>query len=370
MPNTADFIDDTVLQETFMSFRSAPLPPSSHTAAEASATVRWRRRARVALAAVGVISVIAVPIAAYGLTTSRPHALGPGVGSRPYPVESSHPATSSPSFTGTLRDAGEVRDVAFSPDGTLIATAGGNDHNVVLWSTATGERVRLLAGSAVVDSIAFSPDGKLLATGSEIFDLATGAPLHDFAGGAYDVAFSPDGSLIATANGYMPNGVRLFSASTGRLASQVTGDYANALAFSPDGKQLAAATGYLNQGVVVWDAAAGTKIRTLAGGSGSVAYSPDGKFVATGGGKVELWNPTSGAPIRELDATDVLAFSPDGRMLAATGHDKAVRLYDPATGNPIRTLTGVYADQLAFSPDGTHVAMVAPDNTVQVAALG
>ena len=57
-------------------------------------------------------------------------------------------------------------------------------------------------------------------------------------------------------------------------------------------------------------------------------------------------------------------------MLAATGQDKAVRLYDPATGTPIRTLTGVYADQLAFSPDGKHVAVVAPDHTVQVAALG
>ena len=363
MPTTADFTDDTVLRETFMSFRSTPLPPSSHTAAEASSTVRRRRRARVALAAVGVILVIAAPIVAYGLTTARAHTLGPGSG-----TTSSAPA--GPSFTGTLHDTGEVLDVAFSPDGTLIATAGGNDHNVVLWSTATGERVRLLAGSGVVDSIAFSPDGKLLATGSEIFDLATGAPLHDFAGGAYDVAFSPDGSLIATANGYLPNGVRLFSASTGQLARQITGDYALALAFSPDGRQLAAATGYLNQGVVVWDAAAGTKIRTLAGGSGRVAYSPDGKFVATGGGLVELWNAASGARIRDLGATDVLAFSPDGRMLAATGQDKAVRLYDPATGTPIRTLTGVYADQLAFSPDGTHVAVVAPDHTVQVATLG
>ena len=359
MPTTADFSDDTVLRETFMSFRSAPLPPSSHTAAEASATVRWRQRARLALAAVGVIALIAVPMAAYGLTTGKPHGAVPGAGT----------ATLS-YFTGTLHDAGEVLDVAFSPDGTLIATAGGNNHSVVLWSTATGQRVRLFTGSVVVNSMAFSPDGKLLATGSDIFDLATGARLHDFGGGAYDVAFSPDGSLIATANGYLPNGVRLFSASTGQLARQITGDYALALAFSPDGKQLAAASGYLNQGVVVWDAAAGTKIRTLAGGSGRVAYSPDGKFVATGGGKVELWNPTSGAPIRELDATDVLAFSPDGRMLAATGQDKAVRLYDPATGNPIRTLTGVYADQLAFSPDGTHVAVVAPDRTVQVAALG
>jgi WD40 repeat protein len=287
------------------------------------------------------------------------------------PGNGASPSSGTGSFyTGSLHDAGEVLGVAFSPDGKLIATAGGNSHTVVLWSTATGQRVRQMTGSAVVNSVAFSPDGKLIATGSDVFDPATGEHVRDFAGGAYDVAFSPDGSLIATANGYMPNGVRLFNASTGQLAREVTNTYASALAFSPDGKQVAAATGYLGQGVVVWDAAAGTKIRTLSGGSTSVAYSSDGKFVATGGGKVALWNPTTGEHVRDLDATEVLSFSPDGRLLAATGPDKAVRIYDPATGNPIRTLTGVYAAQLAFSPDGAHIAVVAPDHTTQVAAVG
>ena len=260
--------------------------------------------------------------------------------------------------------------MAFSPDGKLIATAGGNSHTVVMWSTATGERVRLLTGSAVVNAVAFSPDGRLIATGSDLFDPATGQRVRDFGGGAYDVAFSPDSSLVATANGYMPNGVRLFSASTGRLAREVTTTYASALAFSPDGKQVAAATGYLGQGVVVWDAVAGTKIRSFAGGSTSVAYSSDGKFVATGGGKVALWNPTTGAHIRDVDATEVLGFSPDGRLLAATGPDKTVRIYEPATGNPARILTGVYAARLAFSPDGAYIAVVTPDHIVQIAALG
>jgi Tol biopolymer transport system component len=278
-------------------------------------------------------------------------------------------AAAPASGAGTLHDAGEVLGVAFSPDGKLIATAGGNSHTVLLFSTATGERVRLLTGSAVVNAVAFSPDGKLIATGSDMFDPATGEHVRDFGGGAYDVAFSPDGSLIATANGYLPNGVRLFSASTGRLAREVTTTYASALAFSTDGKQLAAATGYLGQGVVVWDAAAGTKIRTLGGGSTSVAYSSDGKFVATGGDKVVLWNPSTGAQIRDLSATDVLAFSPDGRLLAATGPDKMVRIYDPATGSA-RTLTGVYAIRLAFSPDGTHIAVVTPDHSAQIVALG
>jgi WD40 repeat protein len=272
-------------------------------------------------------------------------------------------------YAGTLHDAGEVLGVAFSPDGKLIATAGGNSHTVVLWSAATGERVRVLTGSAVVNAVAFSPDRTLIATGSDLFDPATGEQARNFGGGAYDVAFSPDSSLIATANGYMPNGVRLFSASTGGLAREVTTTYASALAFSPDGKQLAAATGYLDQGVVVWDTAAGTKIRTLAGGSTSVAYNSDGTFVATGGGKVALWNPTTGAHIRDLDATDVLAFSPDGRLLAATGPDRMVRIYDPATGNPTRTLTGVYAARLAFSPDGARIAVVTPDHIAQIVAL-
>ena len=78
--------------------------------------------------------------------------------SAPSTGPSTSPGTGS-FYAGTLHDAGEVLGVAASPDGKLVATAGGNSHTVVLWSTATGERVRLLTGSVVVNAVAFSPDG-------------------------------------------------------------------------------------------------------------------------------------------------------------------------------------------------------------------
>jgi WD40 repeat protein len=267
-----------------------------------------------------------------------------------------------------LHDVGDIRDVAFSPDGTLIATAGGNDHTVLLFNANNGEQVRILAGDSVVDAVAFSLDGKRLATGSNLFDPNTGEQLRHLAGGAYDVAFSPDGALVATANGYQPNGVRLFNTSTGELVRVLTTEYASALAFSPDGKLLATTTGYRSKGVVLWNVATGEQVRTVGSGvSFGVAFSPgDGRFLATSGDrKIQLWNPTTGEHIRDIDASVIHGFSPDGK-LAATGQDRAVRLYDPATGNPILTLTNVYAAKIAFSPDGKRLAAVSPDHTLRV----
>jgi WD40 repeat protein len=233
---------------------------------------------------------------------------------------------------------------------------------------SSGEQVRTLVVGYVVDTVAFSTDDKLLA-GGDLYEPATGEHLRSV-GGGYDVAFSPDGMFVATANGYEPNGVRLYDPSTGQLVRVLTAEYASALAFSPDGKVLAVATGYRQKGVVLWNVGTGQQIRILNGGSAAVAFSPDGKRLATSGdGKTTLWDPDTGESVRNVDAAIVFGFSPDGKLLAAAGQDKAVRLYDPATGNPLRTLTNVYANELAFSPDSKRIATVSPDKTVRVVSL-
>ena len=159
----------------------------------------------------------------------------------------------------------------------------------------------------------------------------------------------------------------------GNRANQGVGS----VAFSPDGKLLA--TGYGNGYVRLWDPATRQAIGSPlladtsqlgAGGVSGVAFSPDGKLLATGGGDgtVRLWNPATrqavGAPLRAVTvggAVSAVAFSPDGKLLA-TGYDNGtVRLWNPATrqpvGAPLRAVTVDGAvNAVAFSPDGKLLA--------------
>jgi Tol biopolymer transport system component/energy-coupling factor transporter ATP-binding protein EcfA2 len=135
----------------------------------------------------------------------------------------------------------------------------------------------------------------------------------------------------------------------------------NSVAWSPDGKTLASA------GVVdpirLWNVATGATIRVLQGpGVFAVAWSPDGKTLASAsdGRAVRLWDAETGAAIRILqghrDAVRSVAWSPDGRTLASGSGDDTVRLWDAATGELIRTLQAQGNEDVAWSPDGKTIA--------------
>lgn len=280
-------------------------------------------------------------------------------------------AGTPPAFTGVLDGAGDVRDVVFSPDGKLLAAAGGNDHTVTLWNADTGQRSRILVGCCVVSAAAFSPDNQRLATDGDLFDATTGDHIRELDGSGYSVAFSPDGKFLAVGSGYDPNtGTRLFDSATGELVRTLSTEYASTVAFSPDSEIIASATGYLNEGMRLWNPITGQLVRTLGGGSDAVAFSPQGKVIATSGeGRVQMWDSATGDRLRDIEAAQVLTFGPDGNLYAADANH-AVRLYDSATGNPICTLADVYADSAALSPDGKRIATVTPNKSIELASIG
>ena len=151
---------------------------------------------------------------------------------------------------------------------------------------------------------------------------------------------------------------------------------AQGVAFSPDGRRVASGSGKAGDrepGVVrLWDAATGQLLWTapgLAGQLTSVSFSPDGRQLVSSSeprgatrGQVTIWDSASGKPIRNCSEPSggamFAAFSPDGKRIAAAGLDKRMRLFDAATGAQVAVFSGhkEVVFSLAFSPDGKLLA--------------
>ena len=206
----------------------------------------------------------------------------------------------------------------------------------------------------VVSSVALDPAGKLLAAVGDdhlvrVFDLASGKLVHRWASHVDWVkasVFRPNGVVLATSGddrricfwNVMADGKT-------RSVSERLPAVIYTLAYSPDGRFLAAA-GFADS-VWLFDAEQGKLIRELPAPGvdiRTISFSPDGTRMAAAGraGLVRIWDAASGQQVSDVQVSArrifALVYSPDGKLLAAAGHQRIVRLLDATSGKVLADL--------------------------------
>jgi WD40 repeat protein len=277
---------------------------------------------------------------------------------------------------------GTVTAMALSPDGTRLATGGG-DQKATVWDLASRRRIAATPRqSNRILGLAFSPDGATLATAAMgaplgFWDSATCRPLpgaRPSAAPPHCLALSPGGRTLAV--GGDDGGIRVWEFSGARfgLRSTLRGhtEAVRHVAWDPDGKRLASCSS--DRSVVLWDPFTEAKLRVLhLDREGfNVTFSRDGRQVIAGcRGLISVWDSHSGEKLQDLSCaggdTKVALRPPDGKLLAYTAANK-VEIRDPS-GQVVQTLEGPTRalEAIAFSPDGARLAgMDYPTGTVWV----
>ena len=282
----------------------------------------------------------------------------------------------------------DVNDVQFSPDGSLLATAG-DDGSLKVWNPATGEEIASVSGNSGAVGQSFDADGRLIAAAwpedstVRVAEAATGDVLRTFEDletFAFDTALSPDGSQVAVGSADV-DFVQVFDVRTGHLVFELPRHRysVNSVSWSPNGRWIA--TGAGDSSVRVWDAGTGRLEERLLGHTGvvsSVDWSPDSRRIVSGGsdGTARVWElevhrtqgtlEVEGRQVHLLAAQQTqsglyAAFSPDGRRVVTSDFAiAAVKIWDLSVGGDAE-VANVETDYLApvdvaYLADGRIVA--------------
>lgn len=316
----------------------------------------------------------------------------------------------------------EVWSIAFSPDGTMLAS-GRLDGTLQLWNLTTGRQSKVLKGhTRQISALKFNTDGSVLASNSldgmiYVWDVKTGDQRLSLTAQSSEqrFAFSLDGVTLAIAYGGADMPVELYNTVSGEEiveltehrqiislafgpdglitsdldgklqmwdeelgASRIISDQAGwntILAISPDGSTLASTEWH---GVLkLWDIASGITRGTQIGHTSpvnSIAFNPNGALLASGGedGVIWIWtvatNTLDGALLGHMGRVTGVAFSPGGKLLASSGFDRTVRLWDITTARQVAVLSGheSFVRCVAFNPDGKLIASGGTDLTVRL----
>ena len=299
------------------------------------------------------------------------------------------------------RHTGNVRSVAWSPDGTRTAS-GSDDRTVQVWDVVNGSLSFTYSGhTSAVRTVAWSPDGSRIASAGKdgivhVWEASTGQPVLTYRGHAGDlvaaVAWSPDGKRIVSASGGGSQ-VQVWDAINGSHYFTYTGHPAHGVltvAWSPDGSRIASAGDDGN--VRIWDASTGRDVFVNLFGYPNgfqrsdpvnmVAWSPDSTRIASGsdGKTVQVWDASNGKQVytyrghfnTPLGFVTTVAWSPDGTRIASGSYDRTVQVWDAVSGQHAYIYRGHTATvtTVAWSPEGAHIASGSDDRTVQVWGAG